>query len=394
MSSRMKFLRLLVNILTMMLITSAGNSFAQDWSQPSKELTPWYILNQFPICNISSSRGNLCKYKRNEEIIWSTPRHIEDVKKVQIKDNSLLIETDDWLFKFDINKTDDERYDIIFADKAKIGTYHVVTKFDVRHRLIEEWNYPHLIIEETYIDGETLEYIGGSPDDQDKIGVYQSDVGGVFETTDIKRFLPRSFVSNSKYEKNPIPYAISIDQIDYCDEQENAKISADDLVERQGLFYQKFKSTPFSGIIEVGKEKFFSGIIRCGLRHGTHEEFFKSGQLKYQSEYRYGLEHGQHISFNENGTIRTEVEMFEGITQNQIILVTGSNGKVQYKIPYHRGQRHGEMKMFVYCKKTKENINFMSRFYVFGDIKFEDIQINPETNMPYSGEYLAENRCL
>ena len=53
-------------------------------------------------------------------------------------------------------------------------------------------------------------------------------------------------------------------------------ITLDDLVERDGLYYEKFTDVPFSGDV-VGKEQ---GKIRKGKPHGEWLVYYENGQIE------------------------------------------------------------------------------------------------------------------
>ena len=104
------------------------------------------ILNLFPICEIPSSLGQRCKYEFAEtkpdsflEVCCS------DGANVEYKENSVsVLSNGNWYYNFDISRSSDGNYEIIFTDKAMNGgSYHSVTTFDMK---LEDGN---LLLEET-----------------------------------------------------------------------------------------------------------------------------------------------------------------------------------------------------------------------------------------------------
>jgi len=110
------------------------------------ELKTNNILNLFPICEIPSSFGQKCKYEFAEtkpdsflEVCCS------DGANVEYKENSVsVLSSGNWYYNFDISRSSDGNYEIIFTDKAMNGgSYHSVTTFDAK---LENGN---LLLDET-----------------------------------------------------------------------------------------------------------------------------------------------------------------------------------------------------------------------------------------------------
>ena len=55
-----------------------------------------------------------------------------------------------------------------------------------------------------------------------------------------------------------------------------------------------------------------------GNRHGIHEEFYKSGALKLQTQCKDGIQYGETKSFYENGTKYREFNLFNGKYEGEI----------------------------------------------------------------------------
>lgn len=102
-------------------------------SSGAGEINANNILNLFPICEISSSLGQKCKY----EFAETKPDNFLEVccsdgANVEYKENSVsVLSSDNWYYNFDISSNGDGKYQIIFNDEAMNGgTYHSVTTFD------------------------------------------------------------------------------------------------------------------------------------------------------------------------------------------------------------------------------------------------------------------------
>jgi hypothetical protein len=73
----------------------------------------------------------------------------------------------------------------------------------------------------------------------------------------------------------------------------------DDLVERDGLYYEKFTDVPFSGKIE-GLQR---GSFKDGKKDGPWVRYHDNGQLWEKGTYKDGKEEGPWVSFNKDGTV-------------------------------------------------------------------------------------------
>ena len=71
-------------------------------------------------------------------------------------------------------------------------------------------------------------------------------------------------------------------------------LSVDDLVQREGLYYQKFTDIPFTGEIDEGLER---GNFKNGQRDGTWVSYYENGQLRYKGEYKDGRPIGSSIRY-------------------------------------------------------------------------------------------------
>ena len=73
-------------------------------------------------------------------------------------------------------------------------------------------------------------------------------------------------------------------------------VDYDNLVERDGLWYEKFSDVPFSGY----SKGLHQGKINEGKRDGQWLIYYKSGQLEYKLNYKNGKQHGEQLFFYEN----------------------------------------------------------------------------------------------
>jgi antitoxin component YwqK of YwqJK toxin-antitoxin module len=83
------------------------------------------------------------------------------------------------------------------------------------------------------------------------------------------------------------------------------EISGDQLLYRDGLFYEVNSQTPFTGssvwYYESGQLK-IKANYRKGKRHGLSEWYYENGQLQRKLNWQYGYEDGPAERYLENGS--------------------------------------------------------------------------------------------
>ena len=67
-------------------------------------------------------------------------------------------------------------------------------------------------------------------------------------------------------------------------------INSDDLIEKDGLYYEKFTDKPFTGKVTGEKQ----GKIKKGKIKGKWKEYWESGTLKISYTIKRGNFHGQY----------------------------------------------------------------------------------------------------
>lgn len=84
-------------------------------------------------------------------------------------------------------------------------------------------------------------------------------------------------------------------------------LGMDDLVKRDGLWYQKFTATPFTGEVE-GR---WRGSIKNGKQEGSWEDYWPNGQLAMKGDYKNGKLDGSYESYSSSGQL-----LFKGNHKN------------------------------------------------------------------------------
>jgi hypothetical protein len=73
----------------------------------------------------------------------------------------------------------------------------------------------------------------------------------------------------------------------------------DDLVQREGIYYQKFNNVPFTGKL-TGREQ---GSFKNGKEEGAWVGYHKNGQLWYEGNYKNGKSEGTWTEYHTNGQL-------------------------------------------------------------------------------------------
>ena len=75
--------------------------------------------------------------------------------------------------------------------------------------------------------------------------------------------------------------------------------SVDDLVERAGVYYEKFSDVPFTG--EVNGR--WQGSMKDGKKDGSFKIYHPNGQLMSKQDFRAGKENGSFVAYHSNGQL-------------------------------------------------------------------------------------------
>jgi antitoxin component YwqK of YwqJK toxin-antitoxin module len=74
----------------------------------------------------------------------------------------------------------------------------------------------------------------------------------------------------------------------------------DDLVYREGLYYEKFTDVRFTGEIDEGLKR---GLFKNGKKEGSWEYYFENGQLWKKGDYKNGKKEGLWVRHLSNGQL-------------------------------------------------------------------------------------------
>ena len=76
-------------------------------------------------------------------------------------------------------------------------------------------------------------------------------------------------------------------------------VTIGDLLERDGLYYEKFTDVPFTGEV-TGSEQ---GSFKGGVKDGSWLWYWSTGQLAQKGNYKNGKWDGAWVGYNEDGTV-------------------------------------------------------------------------------------------
>lgn len=142
-------------------------------------------------------------------------------------------------------------------------------------------------------------------------------------------------------------------------------IDRDELVERNGVFYEKFSTEPFTGSV-TGRTSgrmskgLFNGLVTTfdeegrlsaqlmhvnGLANGEYSEFYPSGQLKSKGRYKDDILDGTLEMYAESGNLEATYTFvdtkLEGISN-----LYRDNGELRVSEEYRNDLKHGEYREY------------------------------------------------
>ena len=76
-------------------------------------------------------------------------------------------------------------------------------------------------------------------------------------------------------------------------------VTIDDLVERDGIYYEKFSDVPFTGKVTG----IYQGSIKNGKKDGLWFYYFRTGQLMRKGTLKDGEREGHWVHYHTNGQV-------------------------------------------------------------------------------------------
>jgi len=118
-------------------------------------------------------------------------------------------------------------------------------------------------------------------------------------------------------------------------------VTMDDLVQRGGLYYEKFMDVPFTG--EVSGE--VTGKIKDGTKEGYWRKYYDNGQLRSKGNFLKGTEDGPWEGYHRNGELWYKGYYKQGKADGFWEQYFDNGGKMNAGY-YSNGKLHGIMKIF------------------------------------------------
>ena len=114
-------------------------------------------------------------------------------------------------------------------------------------------------------------------------------------------------------------------------------LTFDDLVKRDGLYYEKFTDVPFSGEIDEGLER---GELEDGKKEGPWVFYFANGQLWRKGAYKDGKQEGPWVFYSDNGQLYRKGVYKDGKHEGPWVSYH-DNGQLWRKGAYKNGKQEG-----------------------------------------------------
>ena len=115
-------------------------------------------------------------------------------------------------------------------------------------------------------------------------------------------------------------------------------VSMDDLVERDGLYYEVYSDDIFTGDIVVGKEQ---GKVIKGKREGEWLTYYKNGEVKEKSNFKDDKQEGESLRYYKSGELKNKNNWKDGKLEGERLYYY-KNGQLWRKNNYKDGKLKGE----------------------------------------------------
>ena len=109
----------------------------------------------------------------------------------------------------------------------------------------------------------------------------------------------------------------------------------DDLVERDGLDYEKFTDVPFTGKVTGNPQ----GSYKNGKRDGAWVGYHETGQLGYKGNYKDAERDGDWVQYDENGQLWWKGNFKTGKEEGAWVYY--HNGQLATEGNYKNGKKKG-----------------------------------------------------
>lgn len=102
----------------------------------AKEISLTDILKSFDLCSMKSSFGQLCKKENPNKTFYEFM--IDDYSPLyganfDSGENFVTVESEDWFYRIDIIKSEDNKAILEFTDDSKLGSYYALSELEVNY---------------------------------------------------------------------------------------------------------------------------------------------------------------------------------------------------------------------------------------------------------------------
>tara|TARA_R110000803_G_C11900581_1_gene312048 strand:- start:43 stop:549 length:507 start_codon:yes stop_codon:yes gene_type:complete len=119
-------------------------------------------------------------------------------------------------------------------------------------------------------------------------------------------------------------------------------VTLDDLVKREGIFYQKFTDVPFNGRV-TGEEKRLlreKGSFKNGVKDGAWGIYYETGQVYRKGHFKNAKKEGLWVSYWGNGQLSYKGN-YKNDKEEDAWVGYHENGQLWWKGNYKNGQQEG-----------------------------------------------------
>ena len=110
-------------------------------------------------------------------------------------------------------------------------------------------------------------------------------------------------------------------------------VKYEDLIERDGLRYQKFSAVPFTGEVTGKKD----GSFKNGKKEGAWVSYYDNGQLEYKGNFKNGKREGAWVYYYDNGQLSSKGNVKNGKEEGLWVSYWG-DGAQMYRNYYENGK--------------------------------------------------------
>ncbi|MDA9976051.1 hypothetical protein N9F34_04465 [Alphaproteobacteria bacterium] len=118
-------------------------------------------------------------------------------------------------------------------------------------------------------------------------------------------------------------------------------VQFDELVERDGLCYEKFADEPFTGKT-VGLRRY---AFLNGKKHGPSFRYYENGQLNWKETWKNGKGEGPSVWYFANGMLQKKETFKDGKREGSSVAYH-EDGLLWWKGTFKDGKREGSWVMF------------------------------------------------